>query len=138
MISTKGRYALRIVVDFAEQETGSYVPLRDVASRQGISEKYLQHIAKFLVNAGLIVGKGGKGGGYRLAKDPAEITALEVLEAAEDSLAPVACLANGAEPCQRAKSCKTLSLWQGYNELTRGYFGSVTMADLVHGEVPSR
>ncbi len=135
MISTKGRYAVRVLVDFAEQDEGSIVPLRGIAERQGISQKYLQHIAKQLVDAGIIVGASGKGGGYRLTKDVRELTVLEVLEATEGSLAPVACLARGAEPCERAPQCKTLPLWKRYNDIMREYFGSVTIAELTNGAV---
>lgn len=133
MISTKGRYAVRVLVDFAEQDEGSIVPLRGIAERQRISQKYLQHIAKQLVDAGIVVGVSGKGGGYRLARDVRELTVLEVLEATEGSLVPVACLAQGAEPCERAPYCKTLPLWKRYNDIMREYFGSVTIAQLADG-----
>lgn len=133
MISTKGRYALRVLVDLAEQGEGVRVPLRDVARRQQISEKYLQHIAKQLVNAGFVVGVSGKGGGYLLARPPEQMTAAEVIEAAEGTLAPVACLAEGAEPCEREPYCKTLPLWRRYGAMMREFLGSVTVADLVCG-----
>lgn len=129
MISTKGRYALRMVADIAGND-GAIVPLRDVASRQELSEKYLQHVAKRLVDAGLLVGTSGKGGGYRLAKEPSDTTALEVLEAAEGTLAPVACLKPDAEPCPRAAECTTLPLWRRYDAMQRELFGGVTVADL--------
>lgn len=133
MISTKGRYALRVLVDLAEQGEGACEPLRDTARRQDISDKYLQHVAKRLVEKGLLVGVSGKGGGYRLAKPPANITALEVLEAAEGTIAPVACLAPDAPPCDRASQCKTLLLWKRYYAVTRSFFGGVTVADLAEG-----
>lgn len=134
MISTKGRYALRVLVDIAEQGADALVPLRDVAKRQGISEKYLQHVAKLLVGAGLLVGTSGRGGGYRLARPTEDVLVLEVLEAAEGSISPVACLVPGAEPCERAPRCKTLPLWQRYDAMTRELFGSVTVADVVAGD----
>ena len=93
MISTKGRYALRVLIDLAEQGSDTPVPLKDIAKRQGISDKYLQHIAKNLVDRGLIVGTSGKGGGHLLARDPKDCSVTNVLTAAEGSLAPVACLA---------------------------------------------
>ena len=134
MISTKGRYALRALVDIAEQGSDVLVPLRDVAKRQGISEKYLQHVAKLLVGAGILVGTSGRGGGYRLARSAGEILVIDVLEVAEGSISPVACLAPGAEPCERAPQCKTLPLWQRFDAMTRELFGSVTVADVVAGD----
>ena len=129
MISTKGRYALRMLADIAGQGEGPQ-PLRDVAERQGISEKYLQRVAKLLVDAHILVGSSGKGGGYRLAREAEAISVLEVLEATEGTIAPVACLADGAEPCPRAEGCATLPLWKEYYELTRDLFGRVTVATL--------
>jgi Rrf2 family protein len=129
VISTKGRYALRMLADIARQDGGPQ-PLRDVAERQEVSEKYLQRVAKLLVDAGLLVGSSGKGGGYRLARDAERISVLEVLEATEGTVAPVACLAEGAEPCPRAAECPTLPLWKEHYELTRDLFGSVTVATL--------
>ena len=136
MISTKGRYALRVLIDLAEQEPESPVPLRDIAKRQGISEKYLQHIAKLLVDRGLIVGTSGKGGGYLMACSPQECSVADVLAAAEGTLAPVACIAcDAAIECDRSDTCKTLPMWQKFDSLTRDFFGSVTIADLVNGQV---
>jgi len=136
MISTKGRYALRVLIDLAEQDPESPVPLRDIAKRQGISEKYLQHIAKLLVDRGLIVGTSGKGGGYLMACSPEECTVADVLDAAEGTLAPVACIAcDTAVDCDRSDTCKTLPMWQRFDSLTRDFFGSVTIADLVNGQV---
>lgn len=129
MVSTRGRYALRMLADIASAETGP-VRLRDVAERQEISEKYLQHVAKMLVDAGLLVGSSGKGGGYALTRDAAKISVLEVLEATEGTVAPVACLAEGAEPCPRAAECPTLPLWKKHYELTRDLYGHVSVADL--------
>ena len=135
MISTKGRYAVRVLVDLAEQGDKT-VPLRDVAKSQGISEKYLQHVAKLLVNKGLLTGVSGKGGGYKLGRAADDITVLEVLEAAEGTIAPIACLAPDAPPCERASSCKTLPMWSRYYALTRDFFGSMTIADIVESGLP--
>lgn len=135
MISTKGRYALRVLVDLAEHGEDGLVTLRAVAGRQGISEKYLQHIAKLLVDAGIIAGVSGKGGGYRLARPAGRITALEALEATEGTMAQVACLQAGAEPCERMQTCKTLPLWQRFDAMVRDLFGSATIQDLVDGNV---
>lgn len=129
MISTKGRYALRMLADIAGQGEGPQ-PLRDVAARQDISEKYLQRVAKLLVDAHILVGSSGKGGGYRLERDAEDISVLEVLEATEGTIAPVACLAEGAEPCPRAAECSTLPIWREYYDLTRDLFGNVTVAAL--------
>ncbi len=135
MISTKGRYAVRILVDLAENGEGTKraIPLKDIAQRQEISEKYLQRIAKALVKAGMIVGTSGKGGGYRLARPAADMPISEVLEAAEGTLAPVACLAPGAAPCERADQCKTLAMWERYDALSHSFFGSVTVRDVSEG-----
>ena len=130
MISTKGRYALRVLIDLAEQDADTPVPLKDIAKRQEISEKYLQHIAKLLVNQGLIKGTSGKGGGYLLARPPEECSVADVLAAAEGTLAPVACLACETINCNRSETCKTLPMWQKFDALTKDYFSGVTIADL--------
>jgi len=123
MISTKGRYALRILIDLAEQEATTPVPLRD--------------IAKQLVDQGLIVGTSGKGGGYLMARAPQECTVADVLAATEGSLAPVACLACETAECERQDTCKTFPMWQKFDEMTREYFGNVTIADLLSGAIAS-
>ena len=133
MISTKGRYALRVLIDLAEQGTDAPVPLKDIARRQGISGQYLQHIAKMLVDQGLIVGTSGMGGGYLMAQPPQECTVADVLAAAEGTLAPVACLACETVDCDRSDTCKTLPMWQKFDLLTKDYFSSVTIADLANG-----
>lgn len=131
MISTRGRYAIRILLDLAEHDNGSYVPLKDIAERQNISKKYLEIIVKDMVAGGLLVGASGKGGGYRLLKKPDALSVGEVLELMEGSLSPVACLANGAEPCPRAAACETLPLWEEYDKLTRDFFYSKRISDLL-------
>ena len=131
MISTKGRYALRVMVDLAEHREEGYIPLKAVAQRQDISEKYLEAIIKLLVRAGLLSGLRGKGGGYKLTKDPAQYTVGDILRLTEDSLAPVACLGPGAAPCVKAAECRTRSLWQGLDKVIRDYLDSVTVADLM-------
>ncbi len=131
LISTKGRYALRVMVDLAEHREEGYIPLKAVAQRQDISEKYLEAIIKLLVRAGLLSGLRGKGGGYKLTKDPAQYTVGDILRLTEDSLAPVACLGPGAAPCVKAAECRTRSLWQGLDKVIRDYLDSVTVADLM-------
>ena len=133
MISTKGRYALRMLADIAGQGEGPQ-PLRDVAERQGISEKYLQHIVRTLVAGELLEGTSGKGGGYTLTKKPEEYVVSDVLELVEGTIAPVACLEKDAVPCERAATCKTLSMWKGFYERELAYFGSITVASLQEGQ----
>lgn len=131
MISTRGRYAVRILLDLAEHADGTLIPMKEVAARQGISLKYIERIMPALRNSGLIESTHGIGGGYRLAKPPEAITLWEILSLAEGDLAPVACLETGAEPCGRAPNCKTLPVWQGYYALTKDYFSNLTLTDLL-------
>lgn len=130
MISTKGRYALRLLIDVAEHQKDGYIRLRDAAKRQEISEKYLEIIVRALVQAGYLTGVRGKGGGYRLSKAPEEYSVRKILEAAEGPLAPVACLEDG---CPRMDRCPTLPLWQGLDKAIGEYLEGVTLADLLHG-----
>lgn len=130
MFSTKGRYALRVLLDLAENGNGAYIPLKDIAERQEISKKYLESIVKDMVNGGLIEGASGKGGGYRLVRDPADYNIGEVLELMEGPMAPVACLA-GSMGCPRAGQCKTLPLWAEYDELTHKFFYGKKLTDLL-------
>ena len=118
MISTKGRYALRMLVDMAEHERGGgYVPLKEIAARQEISEKYLESSCYSLGTVCVVEGRRGKGGGYRLCKSPDQFTTGQILRLMEGSLAPVACLEAGSSPCDRAGECRTLSLWAGLNDV---------------------
>ncbi len=131
MISTRGRYALRVMIDLAEHNNGSYIPMKDVAKRQEISLKYLEKILPVLSKNGLIEGVHGKGGGYRLTRDPSDYTAGEILRLAEDGLVPINCLKDGAPPCQQAAECRTLSMWQGFYKLINEYFDGITIEDLM-------
>ena len=131
MISTRGRYALRVLIDLAEHRNGSYIPMKDVADRQDISLKYLERIVPVLTQSGLIEGVHGKGGGYRLVKNPDECRVGDVLRLTEGDLAPVACLAQGAQPCARAADCRTLAMWQKFYTLINDYFDGITIADLM-------
>ena len=112
MVTTKGRYAIRVMIDLAEHDTGSFIPLKDIAARQGISKKYLEIIVKSMVSGGLLVGASGKGGGYKLCRKPEEYPVGEILELMEGEFATVACLADGAPPCPRASACETLPMWR--------------------------
>lgn len=131
MISTKGRYALRVMLDLSEQCDKGFVPMRDVAERQGISLKYLEQIMPALKKAGFVEGVHGKGGGYRLSRPPEECIVGEILQLTEGSLAPVACLACGAQPCERAPECRTIGMWRRFEEITNEYFDGITLADLM-------
>jgi len=131
MISTKGRYALRVMIDLAEHQGEDHIPLKDVAERQDISKKYLEIIVKDLVRAKLIIGVSGKGGGYRLARKPEEYPVGEILELMEGTLATVACLENDALPCPRAAMCETLPMWKEYDELVHRFFYEKKLSDLV-------
>lgn len=136
MISTKGRYALRVMVDLAEHWSGNYIPLKEVAARQEISEKYLESIVKVLVRNSFLEGIRGKGGGYRLTKSPDQITVGSILRLMEGSLAPVACLEQEAVECPRVSICKTVTMWQNLNKMVNDYFDGITIADLTGGEEP--
>ena len=131
LISTKGRYALRVMIDLAEHQTDGYIPLKEVAQRQNISEKYLETIIKLLVKANILNGVRGKGGGYRLTKSPQQCTVGMILRLTEDSLAPVSCLEAGAAACAKASECRTLQMWQGLDKVINEYLDGVTIADLM-------
>ncbi|NMA93152.1 MAG: Rrf2 family transcriptional regulator [Clostridiales bacterium] len=131
MISTRGRYALRVMLDLMENGTdGKYIPLKEIAMRQGFSQKYLEGIMARLSKAGLVDAIHGKGGGYRLNRSPDEYSVAEILVQTEGSLAPVACLGAGAEPCDRAMECRTLPVWDKLNILINDYLLSVTLDQL--------
>ena len=132
LISTKGRYALRVMIDLAEHQTDGFVPLKVIARRQEISEKYLESIIKLLVKARFLNGLRGKGGGYQLTKTPEQYTVGSILRLTEESLAPVACLGQNADVCPRMAQCRTLPLWQGLDKVINSYLDSVTIADLMH------
>ena len=131
MISTKGRYAMRVMLDLAMQPQGTFVPLHDVAVRQNISEKYLEIIIKMLVKNRLVKGHRGKGGGYMLTRDPASYSAWEILCCTEENMVPVACMSEGAETCPRKAHCPTIGLWEGFDAVTHSYFEKISLADLI-------
>ena len=138
LISTKGRYALRVMADLAEHPKEGYIPLKEIAQRQGISEKYLEAIIKILVRAKLLSGVRGKGGGYQLTRSPEQYTVGEILRLTEESLAPVTCLEADAFPCAKAAVCRTLPLWQELDRVISEYLDSVSLADLLkQGRAPS-
>lgn len=134
MISTKGRYALRVMIDLAEHREEGYIPLKDVAERQKISKKYLEIIVKDLVGAGLIAGVSGKGGGYKLTREPKDYPVGEVLELMEGTLATVACLAGKTGKtvdCPRASECQTLPMWSEFDNMVHDYFYGKRLTDLL-------
>ena len=131
MISTRGRYALRVMIDLAENNTGDYIPLKDVAERQEISKKYLEIIVKDMVSGGLIVGASGKGGGYKLVKKTEKYTVGEILELMEGTLNSVVCLADRKYKCGRKKICKTLPMWKEFDGIVHDYFYGKKLTDLL-------
>ena len=131
LISTKGRYALRVMIDLAEVGSGEFISLKEIAKRQEISEKYLESIIRTLVKANVVESLRGKGGGYRLTKNPEQYTVGSILRLTEESLAPVACLEETAGTCPRSGQCRTLALWQGLDKVIQDYLESVTIADLI-------
>lgn len=131
MISTKGRYALRVMVDLAEHQSERYIPLKEIAQRQNISEKYLEIILKVLVRNRFLTGLRGKGGGYRLTRTPSQYTIGSILRLTEDTLAPVACLEENAQQCPRMSECRTLPMWTKLDTMINEFFDGITLADLI-------
>ena len=131
LISTRGRYALRILLELAQYDQGPYMPLPLIAEKQGISEKYLESIVSLLVKGGLVEGVRGKGGGYRLCRPLKDYSAGEILRLTEGSLAPVSCLEGDANAYPRAGQCHTLPMWTKLEGLINNYLDSVTLADLL-------
>lgn len=132
MISTKARYALRVMIDLAEHQDAEYIPLKDIAARQEISEKYLEIIIKILVKGKMLKGLRGKGGGYILTREPSEYIVGDIIELTEGPLAPVACLQPDAEVCNRKDICVTLPLWEKYYTLVHDFFFHITLEDVIN------
>lgn len=132
MISTKARYALRVMIDLAEHQDAGYIPLKDIAARQEISEKYLEIIIKILVKGKILKGLRGKGGGYILTREPSEYIVGDIIELTEGPLAPVACLQPDAEVCNRKDICVTLPLWEKYYTLVHDFFFHITLEDVIN------
>ena len=130
LISTKGRYALRIMIDLARHGDQGTIPLKEIAERQGISEKYLEAIIKLLVTHQLVSGTRGKNGGYVLSRDPAEVTAWDVISVTENDFVAVSCLSPDAAVCERASACATLPMWRAFNEEIRQFFQQYTIEAL--------
>lgn len=130
-ISTRGRYALRVMTDLAEHTDGDYIPLKDIVERQKISQKYVEGIMLDLSKAGLVDGRHGKGGGYKLNRTSADYPVMEILQITEGDLAPVACLDCNAALCDRASECRTLPMWKNFYNLVKDYFSGITLSDLM-------
>ncbi len=130
LISTRGRYALRVMIDLMDHRNQGYVPLKEIAQRQEISEKYLESILKTLVDNHMLRGLRGKGGGYCLTMEPEDYTIYSILSLTEGTLAPVTCLQDDAPYCFREDECRTLNLWKGLNNAVRDYLNGITLADL--------
>ena len=131
MVSTRGRYALRVMVDMAENMSRGYVAMKEIAARQEISLKYLEKILPDLVEAGFVEGLHGRNGGYRLTRKPEDYTVGEILRAAEGDLAPVACLCGDAPVCERSADCRTRPLWEGLNARISEYLDGIKLSELM-------
>ena len=131
MISTKGRYAVRVMIDLASNDQGRFIPLKDIAARQEISKKYLEIIMKDMVAGGLVTGASGKGGGYRLSRRPEDYRLDEILEIMEGPLAPVACLSGEKNECPRREQCRTLPLWTEFDTLVHSFLHGKRLIDLI-------
>ena len=130
-ISTKGRYALRLMVDLAEHKDNGFIALKDVAKRQNISKKYLEQIVPVLNGAGLLATNRGNRGGYKLAKEPKEYTVGDILRITEGSIAPVSCLESDVNSCERKNFCQTLYVWEGLYKVVNEYLDGITVQDIV-------
>ena len=135
-ISTQGRYALRMMIDIAEHQKDGYVALKDVARRQDISKKYLEQIALSISQAGLLRAVRGYQGGYMLARPAEDLTVFSILQIVEGTLAPVTCLQQEVNTCERKNCCKTLPLWQGLQERINRYLEGITLQDVIDGRIP--
>ena len=134
MISTKGRYALRLMIDIAAYSNGDVVSLKDISNRQNISIKYLEQVVSFLTKSGMLQSVRGNNGGYRLTKRPSDYTVGEILRVAEGTLVPVACLQCDPITCERVEMCSTIDFWKGLNDVINNYVDSVTLEDLATKE----
>lgn len=131
MITTRGRYALRVMIDLAQQDSEKYIPLKDIAERQDVSKKYLEIIVKDMVAGGLLVGASGKGGGYKLCRKPEEYSVGEILELMEGKLSSVNCLAGTKNDCPKKEKCHTLPMWKEYDQLVHDFFYGKRLTELM-------
>ena len=131
IVSTKGRYALRVMLCFAQRGSDEYVPLKEIAESEGISQKYLESIMTILSKAGFVDAVHGKGGGYRLNRKAEEYTVGSILKLTEGSLAPVSCTTQGAAACSRSTCCQTLPMWERLAKMIDEFFEGITLEDLL-------
>lgn len=136
LISTKGRYALRVMLDLAERQEEGYISLKDIAQRQAISLKYLEMVVGILARGGFVISQRGKCGGYCLARAAAQYTIGEILRLTEGTLAPVHCLSTPTNSCKRTDVCQTLPLWQGLHQVVEQYLNRITLQDVIDGKIP--
>lgn len=134
LISTRGRYALRVIIDLVENDKGAYIPMKDVAKRQGISLKYLEQILPILTKNDIVEAVHGKGGGYRFKKDVDSCSVWEILKLTENGLAPVSCLEDGAKACEKVMECRTIDMWRGLDDVVKNYLQSVKIADITKND----
>ncbi|MBE5846094.1 MAG: Rrf2 family transcriptional regulator [Lachnospiraceae bacterium] len=130
-ISTKGRYALHMLIDLAEHPNNGYISLNEIAKRQGISKKYLEQIIPILNRSDILRTERGAQGGYMLARDPSKITVLDILLLTEGSLAPVDCVGQNSAACERSSECATLPIWKGLADVINGYLAGISLQDIV-------
>ena len=131
IVSTKGRYALRVMVHFAQRGGDEYIPLKEIAEAENISQKYLESIMSTLSKAGFVDAVHGKGGGYRLNRSPEDYTVGSILKLTEGSLAAVSCTSQGAAACSRTTCCQTLPMWEKLEKMIDEFFEGITLADLL-------
>ena len=129
-VSTRGRYALRLMIDLAQHNDDGYISLKEISARQDITVRYLEQIIAILLKAGFVQSFRGKSGGYRLSRHPREYTTEDILKLTEGSLLPLSCTASQNSPCPRASSCATLPFWRGLQKVIEDYLGRVTLEDL--------
>lgn len=134
-ISTRGRYSLRFMIDLGQNYSEDFIALKDIAERQNISKKYLEQIIPFLTRGGLLISNKGHQGGYMLAKAPEQITVKDILLSAEGSLAPVSCMDDEPNRCEKCKECLTLPIYTGLYKVVLDYFDSISLKDIISGEV---
>ena len=130
-VSTKGRYALRMLLDLAEHREQGFIPLKDIAERQDISKQYLEQIVSIINSSGVLRANRGKQGGYTLANDPSMYTVGQILRITEGNLSPIACLEDKVNQCERVKKCKTISMWKGLYKVITDYLDGITLQDIL-------
>lgn len=135
-ISTRGRYSLRMMIDLAQHYNDGFISLKDISDRQGISKKYLEQIIPFLNRSNLLLANKGHMGGYKLAKAPSAINIFEILASAEGTLAPVSCMDDANNQCEKCNECLTLPIYEGLYDIVNKYFESITLEDIIQKKIP--